>query len=160
MKCFASAEITSDSYELVITHHLTNGLQDQYICVSCNKRLYHVRPTLECSMCSRKFTELYFKFREQGIDMCQSIFRVDIFSNTNRRIYIECLRQSSCVHILWDTVTHRMKQLLQLLIVSMLTCIAAKAHETGNDPRNLKGFLYDILREQLIRLFFVEDFDL
>jgi len=82
MKCFASAEITSDNYELVITHHLTNGLQDQYICVSCNKRFCHAHPTLECSKCSRKFTELYFKFREQGIDMCQSIFRVDIFSNT------------------------------------------------------------------------------
>jgi len=38
--------------------------------------------------------------------------------------------------------------------------ITTKARETGNDPRNLKGFLYDILREQLIRLFFVEDFDL
>jgi len=38
--------------------------------------------------------------------------------------------------------------------------IAAKARETGNDPRNLKGFLYDILREQLIRLFIAEDFDL
>jgi len=38
--------------------------------------------------------------------------------------------------------------------------IAAKARETGNDPRTLKGFLYDILREHLIKLFFVEDFDL
>jgi len=51
-------------------------------------------------------------------------------------------------------------------IVATLNCfnaymhIAAKARETGNDPRNLKGFLYDILREHLIRLFFAEDFDL
>jgi len=36
MKCFAHAEVTSDRYELVITHQLTNGLLDQYICVSCN----------------------------------------------------------------------------------------------------------------------------
>jgi len=82
MKCFAGAEITSDSYELVITHQLTNGLSDQYICVSCNRRLCHVRPTLECSMCSRKFTDVYFKFRERGIDISQSIFRIDLFSNT------------------------------------------------------------------------------
>jgi len=38
--------------------------------------------------------------------------------------------------------------------------IATKARKTGNDPRNLKGFLYDIFKEQLIRLFFIEDFDL
>jgi len=38
--------------------------------------------------------------------------------------------------------------------------IATKARETGNDPRNIKGFLYDILKEHLIRLFFPEDFDL
>jgi len=38
--------------------------------------------------------------------------------------------------------------------------IAAKTRETGNDPRNIKGFLYDILREQLVRLFLIEDFDL
>jgi len=38
--------------------------------------------------------------------------------------------------------------------------IATKVRETGNDPRDLKGFLYDILREQLIRFFLVEDFDL
>jgi len=38
--------------------------------------------------------------------------------------------------------------------------IATKVREAGNDPRNLKGFLYDILREQLIKLFYVEDFDL
>jgi len=31
---------------------------------------------------------------------------------------------------------------------------------TGNDPRNIKGFLYDILKEHSIRLFFAEDFDL
>jgi len=38
--------------------------------------------------------------------------------------------------------------------------IATGVREDGNDPRNLKGFLYDILREQIIRLFYVEDFDL
>jgi len=38
--------------------------------------------------------------------------------------------------------------------------IATKVREAGNNPRNLKGFLYDILRDQLIRLFYVEDFDL
>jgi len=38
--------------------------------------------------------------------------------------------------------------------------IATRACETGNDLRDLKGFLYDILREQLIRLFIVEDVDL
>jgi len=82
LKCFASAEITSDSYELVITHHLTNGLQDQYICTSCNRRLCHARPTLECSMCSQKFAEIYFKFRERNIDIHRSVFRIDIFTNT------------------------------------------------------------------------------
>jgi len=82
LRCFADAEIYSDAYELIITHQLTNGLLDQYICVSCNKRLCHARPTLEWFMCSRKFTELYFKFREQGIDMNQSIFRIDLFSDT------------------------------------------------------------------------------
>jgi len=82
MRCFANAEITSDNYELVITHHLTNGLQDQHICASCNKSLCRTQSTLECSLCSQKFTEVYFKFREQGIDINQSIFRVDIFTNT------------------------------------------------------------------------------
>jgi len=82
MQCFAHADITTDSYELVVTHHLTNGLQDQYICANCNKRLCHARPTLECSMCSKKFTELYTKFRERGIDLTQSFFRVDLFSDT------------------------------------------------------------------------------
>jgi len=82
MKCFADAEIMTDDYELVVTHHLTNGLQDQYICASCNKNLCKTRSTLECSLCSQKFTEVYFKFREQGIDMNKSIFRVDIFTNT------------------------------------------------------------------------------
>jgi len=38
--------------------------------------------------------------------------------------------------------------------------IAMRTRETGNDPRDLKGFLYDVLREQLIRLFIAEDFDL
>jgi len=82
IKCFASAEVTSNRCELVITHHLTNGLQDQYICGSCNKRLCHARPTLKCFLYSRKFTESYFKFCEQSIDINQSIFRIDLFSDT------------------------------------------------------------------------------
>jgi len=82
LKCFASAEITSPNYELVITHHLTNGLQDQYICTSCNQHLCHARPALECSLCSNRFTKLYFKFREQNIDINKSIFRVDVFTDT------------------------------------------------------------------------------
>jgi len=82
MKCFADAEITSDNYELVVTHYLTNGLQDQHICASCNKNLCRIRSTLECSLCSQKFTEVYFKFRDQGIDVSKSIFRMDIFTNT------------------------------------------------------------------------------
>jgi len=82
MSCFAKADLTSDNYELVITHHLTNGLQDQYICASCNRRLCYARPTLECTMCSKKFTEIYIKFREIGIDVTNSIFRVDLFTDT------------------------------------------------------------------------------
>jgi len=82
LRCSANAEICSDRYELVITHHLTNDLLYQYICVSCNKRLSHARLSLKCSLCSRKYTELYFKFREQSIDMNQSIFRIDLFSDT------------------------------------------------------------------------------
>jgi len=38
--------------------------------------------------------------------------------------------------------------------------IATRTRETGNDPRDLKGFLYDVLRKQLIRLFIAEDVDL
>jgi len=82
MNCFANADITPDSYELIITHHLTNGPQDQYICANCNKRLCNARPILECSMCSKKFTEIYIKSREQGIDITKSNFRIDFFSDT------------------------------------------------------------------------------
>jgi len=39
-------------------------------------------------------------------------------------------------------------------------CIATRTRETGNNPRDLKGFLYDILREQLIRLFIAENVDM
>jgi len=81
MQCFAHADVTSDRYELVITHHLTNGLHEQYICVGCHKRLCHVRPTLECAICTRKFTEVRSKFRDRGIEILESIFRVDVLSD-------------------------------------------------------------------------------
>jgi len=38
--------------------------------------------------------------------------------------------------------------------------IAIRTRETGNNPRDLKGFLYDILTQQLIRLFIAEDVDM
>jgi len=38
--------------------------------------------------------------------------------------------------------------------------IATRTRETGHHPYNIKGFLYDIFKEQLIRLFVAEDDDL
>jgi len=37
--------------------------------------------------------------------------------------------------------------------------IATRTRESGNDPRNIRGFLFDILYQQLIRLFVAEDVD-
>jgi len=80
MHCFAHADVTTDSYGLIITHHLTNGLYEQYVCVGCHKRLCHVRPTLACSMCTREFTKLHTKYRDRGIDILKYNFRVDVLS--------------------------------------------------------------------------------
>jgi len=38
--------------------------------------------------------------------------------------------------------------------------IATKTRETGHNPHDIRGFLYDIPRQQLIRLFLVEDVDM
>jgi len=80
MHCFAHADITTDSYGLIITHHLTNGMHEQYICVGCHKRLCNVRPTLACSMCTRELTKIHSKFRDHGINIFESTFRVDVLS--------------------------------------------------------------------------------
>jgi len=80
MHCFAHADITTNSYELVITHVLTNGVHEQYICVGCHQRLCHVRPTLACSICTREFTKAHAKFRDQGIDILEHTFRIDVLS--------------------------------------------------------------------------------
>jgi len=38
--------------------------------------------------------------------------------------------------------------------------IAAKTRETGNHPQNITGFLYDVFKAQLLRLFVAEDSEL
>jgi len=64
---------TASLSSLMITCYSGQKIMDE------NQSICHAHPTLECS---RKFIKLYFEFRKQGIDMSQSIFRVDLFSNT------------------------------------------------------------------------------
>jgi len=78
MNCFAHAEITSDHYELVITYHLTNGL-DQYICVSCNIYAMHDL-LLNALLVLANLLNFIFNFANKGLS--QSLFRIDLFSNT------------------------------------------------------------------------------
>lgn len=91
MKCFTNITVTSNRYKLSIVHYFINGPYDthHYKCVSCNDNLALLRPFDECTLCSRKYSELLSKIPEGEFDINNVTFRINIFTDTIEGIILQ-----------------------------------------------------------------------
>lgn len=83
VRCFCSTGLSNrvQSFEIFITHHITNGPYLPCLCVFCRKDLIRKRRVADCPRCLNSYVTVLNHFRAQGIDIHKIHFLFDLFNN-------------------------------------------------------------------------------
>lgn len=99
VRCFCNTGLVNrvPSFEIFITHHITNGPYSPSICVFCRKDLLTKRRAINCSRCLDSYVAISNHFRVQNIDVSKIHFLFDIFNNNFEYIgSTRKVRSSNC----------------------------------------------------------------
>lgn len=83
VRCFCNTGLANrvQSFEIFITHHITNGPYSPSLCVFCRKDLIRKRRAVNCPRCLDSYIIVSNHFRVQDIDIRKIHFLFDIFNN-------------------------------------------------------------------------------
>lgn len=82
VRCFCNTGLVNrvQSFEIFITHHITNGPYSPSLCVFCRKDLIRKQRVVNCSRCLDSYVVVSNHFRVQDIDVRKVHFLFDIFN--------------------------------------------------------------------------------
>lgn len=67
------------SFEIFITHHLTNGRYSPWPCTFCSKDTVQSRRAIECPHCLNSYTKVLEQLRERKLDIKRTYYLFDNF---------------------------------------------------------------------------------
>lgn len=81
LHCFCSTGLIRSvrSFEVYITHHVTNRPHSAWPCAFCLKDTIQVRRAIECSLCLNNYFKVKRHLREQNINIDQVHYMFDNF---------------------------------------------------------------------------------
>jgi len=83
LTCFCDSGLINQvqNFEIFITHHISNGPYNPWICVFCRGNSIQTRPAALCTVCMRALSYQQIKLRHRRINLSTTNFLYNNFTN-------------------------------------------------------------------------------
>jgi len=83
LTCFCDSGLINrvQTFEIFITHHISNGPYNPWVCVLCRGNSIQTRPAAFCTVCMNALSLQQIKLRHRGIDLSTTHFLYNNFTN-------------------------------------------------------------------------------